>query len=308
MRRIIALGIVLAINTVSLCFAQEEMPGDQNGNKEPKKPKYIPKDRIISSEYKVSQDRIKRIQAIVQKYYDRHANLQSGDTMNDIRNEIKKFVPLIPAKKPDTRTLEAIQASLVGKVNGKYTVTPEQIRKNTIAEAEKKYPLAKRNEVVKVYYKRGRSIMAVSGHFYGFGLGGKSVRLNSRNIPVFDMMPESKALFDPKFNAEMRTNYVNEKVQEYLKNRQKYSETLFAAEYAKVRSSNEKLGYIYQGQKWVTAESVLKGIMPAMIQKAKIRAEKERIEREAREKAKREAEGNQNNGENNNNNDEADEA
>ena len=113
MRRIIVWGLALAINAVSVCIAQEEMGGEQNeNNREPKKPKYIPKDRIISSDNKVSEDRIRRIQAIVKKYYDRHANLQSEDTMNEIRNEIKKFVPLAPAKKPDTRSLQAIQESL----------------------------------------------------------------------------------------------------------------------------------------------------------------------------------------------------
>ncbi len=307
MRRIISWVIVLAINTVSVCIAQEEMPGGPNeNNKEQKKPKYVPKDRIISSEYKVSEERIAKIREIVQKYYDNHANLESEDTMSDMQSEIKKFVPLVPAKQPDTRSLEEIQKSLAGKVNGKYGVTPEQIRKNTQLEAEKKYPMAKRNDVVKVYYKRGRSILTVSGHYYGFGLGGKSVRLNSRSIPLFGLMPESKSLFDQKFNAEMKKKYVDEKILEYMKNRQKYADALFAAEYAKIRSSNEKLGYIYQGTKWVSAEKVLKDMMPEMIKKAKERAEKERLEREAKEKAKREAQGNQNNGENNN--DEQDEA
>ena len=299
MRRIIALGIILAVGAVWTARAQENMPGEDGQGKAPAKPKYIPKDKITSAEYKLSNERIARIKAVVKKYYDRKVNLESRDVRNDIRNDIQKFVPIRPTQKPDNRPLYAIRDSLTGKVNQKYCLTPEQIRKNAEKEAELKYPLAKRNEEVKVYYKRGRSILSVSGHFYGFGLGGKSVRLNSRNIPLFDMLPESKALFDQKFNAEMRKNFIDEKVQKYLKERQQYAESLFAVEYAKIRKSNEKLGYIYQGSSWEPAEKVLNAVLAEMVKKARVRAELERLEREAREKAKREAgggdEGKQNN-------------
>ena len=304
MRRLIALGIILAAGAFLTAGAQEN-PGEDGNPKAPQKPKYVPKDRITSTEYKLSNERIARIKAVVKKYYDRHANLESGDVRKEIRNEIQKFVPVKPTQKPDNRPLFAIRDSLNGKVNQKYGLTAEQIRKSSEKEAEKKYPLAKRNEEVKVYYKRGRSILSVSGHFYGFGLGGKSVKLNSRNVPVFDMLPESKALFDQKFNAEMRKAFIDEKVQNYMKERQQYSESLFAVEYAKIRRNNEKLGYIYQGSSWEPAEKVLNATLAEWVKKAKIRAELERLEREAKEKAKREAGGG---GEENKQNNEEDDA
>ena len=291
MRRIIALGIILAVGSCLTVRAQENMQGEDGNQKVPQKPKYVPKDRITSTEYKLSNERIARIKAVVKKYYDRHANLESRDVQNEIKKEIQKFVPIRPAKKPDARPLFAIRDSLVGKVNEKYGLTPEQIRQNAEKEAEVKFPLAKRNEEVKVYYKRGRSILSVSGRFYGFGLGGKSVKLNSRNVPMFDMLPESKSLFDKKFNAEMRKNFIDEKVQNYMKERLQYSETLFAAEYAKIRKNNEQLGYIYQGSVWEPTEKVFNSALAEMIKKARIRAELERLEREAKEKAKREAGG-----------------
>ena len=158
--------------------------------------------------------------------------------------------------------------------------------------------MAERNQEVKVYYKRGRRIYSVTGRYYGFGYGGKSITLSPRrNIPWFELQPESKALFDKKINAELRQKFVDEKIAVYNRQRLNYSEKLFAEEFAKIRKANEKLGYIYQNGQWVTAEMVLKQKLPEKIRLAKERAEKERLEKEAREKAKREAGGNNPEGE-----------
>jgi len=286
MRRITSLGIALAISMTSLCFAQD--------NTEVQKKRHIPKGRIGSSEHKVSEERVKSIEAVLQEFYDNHANLENADTLLEIRNKIKESIPLIPEQKADTRDMIQIKDSLLDKVKVKFKKNTDDIRKELNQEAEKKFPIAKRNETVKVYYKQGRAVRSVTGRFYGYGLGGKSVRLNSRWIPLFDMIPESKALFNKEINAEVRKEYVREKMQDYLNNRQRYAETLFAAEYTKIRNNNERLGYIYYGNRWVSAEDVLVSMLPEWKKKAKKRAEKEQLEREAREKAKRESgQGNQ---------------
>ena len=291
MRTFVFLTLLFASGISCSLGAQEAMPATNDTNAE--KTRYTPKDRISSSEYKLSNERIEKINAVLKRYYDKHVDLESKEVIDEIKNEIQKFVPLKPAQELDSRSPFAIQNSLIGKVNEKYGMTPDQIRKTAEKDAVKKYPMAKRNEVVKVHFKRGRSIHSVSGHYYGFGLGGKSVRLDSRNVPLFDMLPESKALFDQNFNAEMRKNFVNEQVREYMKQRRKYAEELFSAEYAKIRKKNEKSGYLYHSNSWEPAENVLNAGLAEMVKKAKVRAELERLEKEAKEKARKEAGGNQ---------------
>ena len=291
MQKVFSFTLLLTAGWLFTAAAQEPMM-NPSGNKENQKPKYVPKDRITSIEYKLSNARIEQIKSILKQYYDKHADLENADVVNDIRRDIQKVVPLAPAKKADTRSPYDIKDSLQSKVKEKYGKSPDEIRKSAEKDAEVKYPMAKRNEVVKVYYKRGRSVLSFSGHYYGFGLGGKSVRLNSRNIPVFDLLPESKSLFDKNFNAEMRKNFIDEKIQDYNKERLQYAEKLFSKEYNRIRKQNENLGYIYQSGNWETAESVLKIHLAEMIKKAKVRAELERIEKEAQAKNKREAGGN----------------
>lgn len=287
MRTAFILSFLFTLCSIPFLPAQETAdPGDPN--KTGQKPRYVPKDRITSDEYKLSNARIEQINAVLKKYYDRHANLESADVVKEIRSEINQMFPLVPLQKADERSLFAIRDSLLKKVNEKYSIPLDQIRKNAEKEAAAKYPMAKKNEQVKVYYRRGRAVLTARGHYYGFGFGGKSIRLNSQNIPLFDMLPESKSLFDKKSNAEIRKKFADQKIRDYMKNRQKYTDALFTAEYARIRKQNEKAGYIFQNSSWHTADSILKTSLAEMIQKAKIRAELERIEKEAKNKAKQE--------------------
>ncbi|MBE6372620.1 MAG: hypothetical protein E7055_11195 [Lentisphaerae bacterium] len=302
MRRFTTLSLLAAAVLCGPVFAQE--PDNPNGEqKQEEKPKYVPKDKIVSQEHKVSNERIDKIQALLQKYYDEHKDLENSSVIGDLRRDIQAFVPVTPEKKADSRSLIAIKDSLKDQVDKKYP-DRDKLKKTAEAEAVKQFPLAERNQEIKVHYKRGRTIYSEKGRYYGLGYGGKSIRLNSRSISLFDLLPESKSMFDKKINAEMRKKYVDGKLAVYDRQRLNYSEKLFAAEFAKIRKANEKLGYIYQHGQWVTAEMILKQKLPEKIRLSKERAEKERLEREAREKAKREAGGNNPEGEQKNDDEE----
>lgn len=302
MRRFMSLSLLAASGICCSVFAQE--PGAPNGEqqKEQQKPKFVPKDKVLSPGNKVSYERIAKIEALLKKYYDEHKDLENEAVVSDLRRDIQAFVPISPEKKADTRSLITIKNSLKGQVDKEFADL-NKLKMAAAAEAEKKYPLAKPNQEVKVFYKRGRRIYSVSGRFYGYGYGGKTIKLNSNTISVFDLLPESKSLFDKKINHNAREQYVNEKLRDYNRQRMYYSEKLFAQEYAKIRKENEKLGYIFMNGEWVTADAVLKQKLPEKIRQSKERAEKERLEKEAREKAKREAGGNNPDGENKQNED-----
>ncbi len=291
MRRFTTLSLLTAAVLCGSVFAQEpENPNDEQ--KQEEKPKYVPKDKIISKEHQISNDRIDKIQTLLKKYYDERKDLENSSVIGDLQRDIQAFVPMTPEKKADTRSLIAIKDSLKDQVDKNFP-DPDKFKKTAEAEAVKKFPLAERNQEVKVYYKRGRRTYSVSGRYYGFGYGGKSIILSPRKtIPWFELLPESKALFDQKINNELRKKYADDKLAVYNRRKQNYSEKLFAAEFAKIRKANEQLGYINQNGQWVTAEMILKQKLPEMIRLAKERAIKERLEKEAQEKAKREAGGN----------------
>ena len=291
MRKAIAWGLLLAGGLAVNIYAQEPENPNPAEQKAPEKPKYVPKDKIIAEEYQLSNTRIEKINALVQKYYNERKNLESPSVINDLKQEIQQIVPLVPAKKADNRTPDEIVDSLKQDVENNFKMNPETIRKHAMAEAAEKYPLAKKNQEVKVLYRDGRSIYSYTGHFYGYSYGKKGVKLNSKTISLFNMLDDSKAMFDKKLNAEKRTAYADAKVREYMKKRLSYADLLYTRKKKKIQEKNEKLGYILHDSKWVTAEFILNLKLPDMIKQYKERAEKERLAKEAAEKAKQEAGG-----------------
>ena len=177
MRRFISLTLLLAAGMVYAQDAQENSPAD------PKKEKYVPKDRITSPEFNVSNQRIDAIHAVVQKYYDQHAKFDNPDVLAQIKEDVQKIVPVSPAKKADNRTMFKIREDIQPQVDKKFPGSTEDIRRAADEEAVKKYPMVKRGDIVTLYYKRGRTTNKVQGHYYGLGIGGKSVRINSTHIP-----------------------------------------------------------------------------------------------------------------------------
>ena len=289
MRKMISWGLLLAGGLAINTYAQEpENPAD---GKTPEKAKYVPKDKIITAEYQLSNSRIEKINELLQKYYEQRKNLESQSVVNDLKQEIQQIVPLVPSKKPDNRTPNEIVASLKKEVDNNFKMNPETIRKHALAEAAKKYPLASKNQQVKVFYRDSGRIYSFSGRFYGYGLGKKSVKLNSKTISMFNMVDESKSLFDKQLNTKLRNAYADEKVREYLKKRLSYTDLLYTRKKQQIQERNEKLGYILHDGKWITAESILNLQLPDMIKKSKERDEKERLAKEAAEKAKSEAGG-----------------
>ena len=224
MKRLFPLNLLLALGfSAFMCGAQE--PKD----KDAQKPKRVAKDKITAVELKVSVARIEIIQSVLKKYYDKHVDLESKETQEDIMKDIQEKIP-VPSKPADNRSPLAIQQSTESKVAAKFPKGLDQVRKEAEIEAEKKFPLVKKNDPIKVYYRRGGRMMAASGRFSGYGLGGKTIRINSTNIPIFDLTPESKAMFDREANASHKREFIQKQVREYQMDRRRYADQLYNEE------------------------------------------------------------------------------
>lgn len=296
MNRSLFLMFLLAAGGFPVCISGQApespgLPGDpgREDAAQRAKRKHVPKDRIISEEYKLSNERIQKISDIIRKHFDNRENLNDDSIKAAILEEIGKIVPLTPSQRADVRSLPAIKESLQSRVAAKYPKTPEQVRKEAIAECDQKFAMAKPREKVVVYVMRGNVSQRYEGTFYGFG--GGSLRINSQYIPIFDLTPETRVKFDKKYNETARQEYVDAAVHNYLAERLAYSESLFAEENKKIRQNNEKLGYILRRQEWTTARTIADEFLKEMQQEVKARAEREAVEKAAREKAKREGGG-----------------
>lgn len=244
------------------------------GNEERPRVHRILKSRINTPEYKVSNLRIDKIKSILKSKYDQRVKLPDPAVRKSIEAEVGRLMPLVPKEKPDSRTMLDVKKALQSRINAKYPADLGDLRKKAEKEFDRKNPLIKRNSDVTVQYRRGNRIYRYSGRYYGPGLGGNTIRINSRNIPVVDLMEESLRQFDPHYHAAERTKYANEVVKKYLIEKNRYANNLIKAEYTKVRKNNEQRGYILRNG-WEPAKNILNDYYKEMLILYQIREEEE---------------------------------
>ena len=257
-----------------LCAGGVVYSQDSNAQQAPRPVQRAPKGRINSPEYKISNIRIDKIKSLLESKYAQKVKLPEPAVRRSIENELTRLVPLQPKEKADTRSYLDIKKALEGKINAKYSADLNEIRKKAEGEFDAKNPLAERNKDVTVRYKRGGSTYRFSGRYYGFGLGGTTIRLNSRNIPLIDLTPESLIRFDPKYHAAERKKYADEAVRKYIRAKNFYADKIISEEYAKVRKKNEKLGYILRNG-WEPAKKIVDEYYEDLLVRYKVREEEE---------------------------------
>lgn len=268
-------SLCMILGCIGLC-AQEP----DTAKKETKiKKVHIPKNTINSVEYAVSNTRITKINSVVKAKYDKHEDLESAVVRAAIEQEISRSMPLVPTILPDQRSVTEIRNKQMPLVNAKFNQDVAVYRKAMLEEFNKKYPLYKKRDKVTIYYQRGSTTYRVSGFYYGFGVGGNTIRINSKNIPVIDLLPQDRIHFDAQFHKEKAEAYADAKVKQYTRQKNEYAQKLFNEEIKKQRKINEQRGYILQNGVWVSPKAILEAQMKIMIEQQKIRAEKEAKEK-----------------------------
>ena len=114
-------------------------------------------------------------------------------------------------------------------------------------EAEKIYPLVKKGEKVTIRYSSGRTSYRVSGTFYGYGIRGKSILINSRSIPLRDLGRADVTKFSSADNKVARQRFVEAKMQKYQKEKFKYESQEAETVLQKEINENDKNGFVYFG-------------------------------------------------------------
>jgi len=210
----------------------------------------------------VSKIRIKKITDIIRRYTNANEKLSDPYVKEAIFDEVDKDLTLEPEEQANEKTIKEIAKDVRKKVAKRFPDSIKTIKTKAIAEAKKKYKMAEKLDMLTVSVQKGNRSYTVTGIFYGFGVGGKSVRIGD-NIPIafFDLLPESRAMFDVTFCKREKNNYIDRKVRNYYRKKGTYSNILFNKKREQITSENEKLGYIYAWDKWRTPKNVTTYLM-----------------------------------------------
>lgn len=230
------------------------------------------------------EERRQKIAGVIAEFIAKRKDISKPNVVEEIEGKIKQFMPVVPAKEVQAKSLQELNDEAEDLTNKKYNQKFEEDLLEKAAQlAEKRYPLAEKNTKVKITYRQGPFEYNVSGTYYGSD--SRTLQINDKKISLVDLSKEQRLLYDVKFNQEFRTKYINEVKARYeqkrLKEKQKFFETLLISQ----GEENVKRGYIYnkQTETWITAREQAKRIIEQEIRK--IRAAQEKQQKEALAKA-----------------------
>ena len=227
---------------------------------------------LFATKSEVSKLRIKKITEIIKRYKNANEKLSDPYVQDAIFDEVGNSLILEPEEKPNEMPIKEIASIVRKKVKKRFPYSIKEIKKKAKKEAEKKYKMPKKLDFVTITVVKGRTSYSISGIFYGFGVGGNSVRIgDNRPIAFFDLSPDSRAKFDEEFCKRRKKEFIDNKVRSYYLRKNSYTDNLFQKMRKKIIEENEGLGYIYSWGRWRTAKNITK----YLIEKLKAEHQKE---------------------------------
>lgn len=219
----------------------------------------------------ISKLRVRKIANIIKEYTSANEKLTDPFVQKDILDRVAKEFTLDPDEKPNTTSVSEVAREVRKMVSKRFPDSIKTIKKKAKKEANKKYKMMEKLDFVTVHVQRGRTNYSVSGVFYGFGVGGKSVRIGD-NLPIacFDLAPNDRAKFDKPFCDEMRKKYISKRIRRYFDKKQSYLNALFHEKLNALAKENEKLGYIYRWGKWRTPKNVTEYLIKQQIRQQRL--------------------------------------
>ena len=156
------------------------------------------------------EERRQKIAGIVAEFIAKRKDIANPKVVEEIEGKIKQFMPVVPAKEVQAKSLQTLNDEAEELANRKYNQKFEDDLLEKAAQlAAKKYPLAEKNTQVKITYRQGPFEYNVSGIYYGSD--NRTLQINDKKISLVDLAKEQRLLYDVKYNQEFRTKYMRTK-------------------------------------------------------------------------------------------------
>ena len=208
----------------------------------------------LSDSSNVSTVRLKKIQRIIDSYAESGKDITSPSVKKSIYKDIAASLTLQPDIKIDARTMDDISKEVRSAVEKNFPGDIRALRKKIEAEAKAKFKMANLLDNVYVEYQRGAKYYTASGIFYNYG--GNSIRVGDRIIAIFDLMPESRAMFDKEYCRFEKDKYISSKLNDYQQKKMEFSTSLSRKIREDIARCNEDAGYIYILGSWKNPKEV----------------------------------------------------
>lgn len=199
----------------------------------------------------ISRAKYDFIEQVIRTHVAAGEDINNKDVANAILGDVATEIKFKPTAALDKRSPKDLLDIARQRISKQFPKTLAQYKKELTEQAEKLFIQYKLWDHIKIRYYRGSKIYSVSGIFYSNNR--HTVKIGSRVIPYFDVIPEDKIRIDKIVCDEKRAEYIGTRYEDY---RQRRSEALMR-ELEKLKTAqdeaNEKAGYISFLDKWYTA-------------------------------------------------------
>ena len=210
--------------------------------------RYIPpKNRDMLS---VSQSKDEYIQKLVRTRIKAGENITSQPVVNAILSDVASELKLAKGKVLDNRSMKDLTEIARKSVLKDFPKSLEQLKKELTDEAASIFIQYKLRSRITVRYYRGSNIVSVTGPFYSFN--GRTVKIGSRYIPYYDVLPEDKIRIDKQYSDAKRKEFIDTRYNNYRDRRADAILNALNRLREEQSRNNEDAGYICVLEKWYT--------------------------------------------------------
>jgi len=208
--------------------------------------------------YQMTLERQQKIEALVKEYVAKQKDISNPKVVESIESDIKIFMPVLPAKDTQNKSMQELNKEAEIQVNKKYSKEFEtDLLAKAKDKAEKKFPMVEKNAKVTITYRQGPFEYTVDGIYYG--ADARTIQVGGKRIPLVDLPAEVRPLYDVKLNQEQRNKYISEVKANLEKKRQTTKQQIFEELLLAQGQENAKRGYIYdkRHEEWITARELM---------------------------------------------------
>ena len=190
------------------------------------------------------------------KSWQIYKNVNDPKIKASIYNQVSKKAAPFETKAKLAAISPQANREIALKVNKRFPYkNAGEIAMGAVAEAERTFPLVKKGDDVTIRYYRGGVPAKVSGIVQSVRGGGSSYEVGNQLVQLSEIRESDRKYFDPDLNESLRRDFINKFQANWQKIKENYRKELIAEELKKV-TANEKNGYIFFQNKWVTAKFV----------------------------------------------------